>query len=189
MRYLLGAVIVAGILGVIIALPGGGDLPDPKWGPFRGRVVDADTGRPIVGATALVVWLWTPPGRSAPSFYDSRAAVTASDGQFEVPKRTPTLLGPLIDDPLIEYGAPGYALTRVVTAADGLEVAHLTRLDRLTASELSRHRVRRGHAGWIPDGARNALMQVVNGERRRLGLGPVDGFQLAADSERPEPRR
>jgi hypothetical protein len=124
MRYLLGAVVVAGILAVIIALPGGGDdPPDPKWGPFRGQIVDADTGRPIPGATALVVWLWTPPGRSTPRFYDSRAAVTATDGMFEVPKRVPALIALLIDDPLIEYAAPGYALTRVVSATDGLEVA------------------------------------------------------------------
>ena len=55
-------------------------------GPYRGRVVDAETGEPIEGVVVLAVWyLVTPtPAGSSRDYYDARETVTNENGEFEI---------------------------------------------------------------------------------------------------------
>jgi hypothetical protein len=54
-------------------------------GPFEGRVVDSDTGKPIEGAVVFVEWTISHAFRG-PSFFDTAEVRTDSQGWFYVPK-------------------------------------------------------------------------------------------------------
>ena len=56
-------------------------------GPYKGKVVDADTGKPIEGVVVLGVWYKeTPtPAGAVSSYYDARETVTDKNGEFEIP--------------------------------------------------------------------------------------------------------
>jgi len=55
-------------------------------GPYRGRVIDAETGRPIEGVVVLGVWykVSATPAGGVSSYYDARETVTDWNGEFEV---------------------------------------------------------------------------------------------------------
>ncbi len=82
-------------------------------GPFRGRIVDRETGRPIEGAVVLAVWetrAFSPLGHGGQAFHDSREAVSGADGHFEIPQ-LPTPLATLdLQPPMLFFFAPGYVL-------------------------------------------------------------------------------
>jgi hypothetical protein len=56
-------------------------------GPYKGKVVDADTGKPIEGVVVLGEWYKeTPtPAGAVSSYYDARETVTDKNGEFEIP--------------------------------------------------------------------------------------------------------
>lgn len=57
-------------------------LNGPK-GPYRGKVIDAETKAPISGAVVLVYWYVDVPGFHMTSkFYDAREALTDANGEF-----------------------------------------------------------------------------------------------------------
>jgi len=55
-------------------------------GPYKGRVIDAETGKPIEGVVVLGVWskVLPSPGGAVSSYYDAQEAVTDKNGDFEV---------------------------------------------------------------------------------------------------------
>ena len=59
-------------------------------GPFKGRVVDAETREPIEGVVVLGVWYldtWTIAG-AVGRFYDAEETVTDEKGEFTMPGKT-----------------------------------------------------------------------------------------------------
>ena len=56
-------------------------------GPYKGKVIDADTVKPIEGVVVLGVWYKeTPtPAGAVSSYYDARETVTDKNGEFEIP--------------------------------------------------------------------------------------------------------
>jgi len=57
-----------------------------KDGPYRGKVIDADTGEPIEGVVVLGVWnreIITP-GGATHQFYDAQETVTDKKGEFTI---------------------------------------------------------------------------------------------------------
>lgn len=60
----------------------------PYNGPYKGKVVDADTGNAIEGVVVLGVWYKeTPtPAGAVSSYYDARETVTDKNGEFEIPE-------------------------------------------------------------------------------------------------------
>ena len=71
------------------SLAGCGHLVYPS-GPYRGRVVDAETKQPLAGAAVLAVWRWGGPGLGHPSegFHDALEVLTDANGEFVVPRKT-----------------------------------------------------------------------------------------------------
>ena len=56
-------------------------------GPWRGKVIDAETKEPIEGAVVLAVWhrnYRTPAGDNA-YFYEAKEVLTNKEGRFEIP--------------------------------------------------------------------------------------------------------
>jgi hypothetical protein len=92
-----------------------------QWGPFRGQIVDAETGAPIANAHVMVTWFASRPNLvdSVSDFYDARETVSDAQGRFELPRlwRLWTLW---VMAPTLEYFAPGYLTHRYeVVALDG----------------------------------------------------------------------
>jgi hypothetical protein len=80
-----------------------------QWGPFRGRMVDAETGAPIPGAHFMVSWERDLPNpvHWTQSFYDAQEAVTDADGRFEIPRQR-RFFTLLVSEPRFGAFAPGY---------------------------------------------------------------------------------
>lgn len=55
-------------------------------GPYKGRVIDAETGKPIEGVVVLGTWdrEYLSPGGAVHSFYDAQETVTDKNGNFEI---------------------------------------------------------------------------------------------------------
>lgn len=150
---------------------------EERWGPFRGKIVDAETGQPIQGAVVLMIWLRLVDVliETKTEFYDAREAVTGPDGTFEIPRLTP----PFFRFRIITYGpkvfAPGYAEERwVVTPPTGealvdptvVEMRRLkTREERLNALS------RASPLTSVPLEKMCLYIQAQNREARNLGLG------------------
>ncbi len=56
-------------------------------GPYKGKVIDADTREPIEGVVVLGVWNREipGPGGAVSEFYDARETMTDKNGEFEIP--------------------------------------------------------------------------------------------------------
>jgi hypothetical protein len=81
-----------------------------QWGPFRGQVVDFDTGEPIAGAYVMVMWLREPPAlHLRQTFYDARETRSGYDGWFEIPYERRWLTA-FVSAPAVSVFVPGYAM-------------------------------------------------------------------------------
>lgn len=82
-------------------------------GPWRGKVIDAETKEPIEGAVVLAVWhrnYRTPAGDNA-YFYEAKEVLTNKEGRFEIPSYIPINLLPLIsyiEGPFFTIFKPGH---------------------------------------------------------------------------------
>ena len=94
---------------LVLAFSAGCRFGAEQWGPFRGRMVDAETGSPIAGAHFMVSWERDNPNpiHWTQSFYDAQEAVTDADGRFEIPHRT-RFFTLLVSEPRFGAFAPGY---------------------------------------------------------------------------------
>ena len=116
------AVLDRSALVLLVALVACGCRRGPEqWGPFRGQVVDAETGAPIAGAHVMVSWERDNPNpvHWTQSFYDAQEAVTDADGRFEIPHESRAVTA-LVSAPRFGTFAPGYvASAEEVTPAGG----------------------------------------------------------------------
>lgn len=90
-----------------------------QWGPFRGQVVDFDTGDPIAGAYVMVMWIRDAPSlHSGESFYDAQETRTGADGWFEIPYERRWITA-FVEGPDVRVFVPGYVTegAAVVTGA------------------------------------------------------------------------
>ncbi len=147
-----------------------------RWGPFRGQIVDAETGQPIPDAAVLVVW-WEAdptPVQTRQKFYDAREAVSGPDGRFEVPALTPPFFSFLIFDPKISYFAPGYVSQAVVVEpSDGQAFVASTVVQmRQLKTRTELFQKSRGFPSQIPLEKIPHFLKAINAERRMLGLRP-----------------
>ncbi len=81
-----------------------------QWGPFRGQVVDEDSGMPIAGANVMVLWIREPPNfHFTQWFYDAQETVTDESGRFELRRQT-RLLTAFVNEPGVGVFVPGYLM-------------------------------------------------------------------------------
>lgn len=147
-----------------------------KWGPFRGQVVDLETGQPIEGAVALAMWwrIIPTPVHGIEEFYDAREAVTGPDGRFEIPRlaAAPWTLG--VQPAQITVFAPGYVWQATLVTPPGgeefvaptvVQMRHLKTREELLKKS-------RGYRSGIPEEKMREFLKVIDIERAMLGLRP-----------------
>ena len=104
MHWLIGVLV---LLAVCAASPGGAEA-----GPYRGRVIDADTKEPLAGAVVLVYWnlFLIAPGHPE-RFLASDEAVTDGRGEFAVGSNPPraAIPGTRVSRPHLSILRPGWA--------------------------------------------------------------------------------
>jgi hypothetical protein len=110
MAVLGGSVVGRSAWLLLVLLASAGCRMGPaQWGPFRGRIVDAETGAPIPGAHFMVMWERDHPNpvHWTQSFYDAQEAVTDADGRFEIPRQH-RFFTVFVSAPRFDAFAPGY---------------------------------------------------------------------------------
>jgi len=78
-------------------------------GPYKGRVIDAETGKPVEGAVAHGTWsrVYPNPAGSSSEYYDSYEVLTDKDGNFKIPGKG-LLIFSSIDDMSLTIFKAGY---------------------------------------------------------------------------------
>lgn len=159
----------------ILALAACGLAPE-KSGPFRGQVVDLETGEPISGAAILVVlWeaIFSPTGHPTRKFYDTREAVTDAEGRFEIPRLSIPFWKLGIQPGEVMLFAPGYIVhAEVVNPPDGTPFVNPTviQMRRLkTREELLKKS--RGYPSQIPEEKMSNFLRMIDVEQEMLWPG------------------
>jgi len=97
---------------LIIAFGCGPIYPLTAGGPYKGRVIDAETKAPIAGAAVLAVWYQHSPGigSSVDGYLDAEEVLTDKNGDFTVGQYPPASLlpGTWVTGPNITIFYPNY---------------------------------------------------------------------------------
>jgi hypothetical protein len=147
---------------------------DPKWGPFRGRIVDADTGEPIRGAVAYAIWLEVVPNPidSKKRFYDMKFAVTNDAGEFHIDRRPAPFFASRIEQPLFDYVAPHYQIVSMSSREDRDRIVVLRNWSRIPRGETI-PTTGFGYVSFIPHERVRDVLETINTRRARMGLPPL----------------
>ena len=169
-RYRKVALWIGIILATIWGLSWG--LGREQWGPFRGQIVDVETGKPVEGAAVLVVWLKDipMPVHSVTGFYDAREAVTDVEGRFVVPRIFPALFWLFVRKPQFHYFAPGYVPQSVFVSEGKTWVEHKVVEMRRLKSREELLKKRRSSPALVPLDKMTEFTKAVNVERKMLGF-------------------
>jgi hypothetical protein len=102
-RYMFSGI---GVLTLLVVITG-------CAGPWKGRILDAETKEPLEGTVVLAVWqrVYRTPAGGNSYFYEAKESVTNKSGEFEIPSYTPINLLPLISyirGPEFTIFKPGY---------------------------------------------------------------------------------
>lgn len=117
-RWLRGTILVA-----LIGLTGGCSYRPDVRGPFRGRVLDAETGKPLPDAVVVAAWSHVNPlVRLDYTNYDAQEAVTDAQGHFELSGLQGFIGWHNVERPRFYVFAAGYGLGETqITPANGRE--------------------------------------------------------------------
>jgi hypothetical protein len=166
-------------------------------GPWRGQVVDAETGQSLEGVVVVAVWDKMSPGAMHPKreFHDVDEVVTDADGRFVLPERRLLTANPLvsIEGPELMMFRGGYGQWAFRGAAERRTLELVERVQRgqqmwkrfldgeHTVFELASLKTREARFRFIarvspparvPATSTPRLYQAVSRERLALGLEP-----------------
>jgi hypothetical protein len=155
-------------------------------GPYRGRVVDAETKQPLAGAAVVAVWeregaVLGPHGPSE-EYYDAVEVVTDAQGEFTIPAQTHFTLIGRIREPKLSVYYPGYIpYPELGTQPQGeaVDLAYHRKVFEIelpkakSREERGRHADRPVRLGDVPESKIPISMTLINKERQELGLRPI----------------
>jgi hypothetical protein len=154
-------------------------------GPYRGKVIDAETKQPLDGAVVLAIWyreVPVAPHGPAVDYHDALEVLTDAQGEFTVPARIHlTPIGAIREPEFVIYH-PRYAFYPSLNAHPQGEEVHLAYGLKFFHVELSRlitreQRMSAGHPSiWVskvPEARMPNLVRLVNEERHDLGLQAI----------------
>ena len=154
---------------------------------YRGRVVDAQTKRPLEGAAVVAVWQREAAlfGGHGPAYdyHDAVEVVTDAQGEFTIPAQTHfTVIGRITEPKLVVY-YPGYVPypelgTKPQDDADDLAHQHKVFEIELPRAKTREERLRLagrpvGLDHRVPESKMPTLMTLINKEVQDLGLKPI----------------
>ncbi len=166
-------------------------------GPWKGKVIDAQTKEPIGGAVVLAVWEKIYPGLAGNQsyFFDAAESVTDPEGQFFIKEFKAINILPIVrwlDGPWFRIFKPGYT-----PFGNNYDYFHKyfpnspLKVDRITLAELFKKGVTvellrlktredrleaisgPGPVVGVPYDKMPTLMGLINIERKELGLDPI----------------
>jgi hypothetical protein len=174
--------IVTGVLVMTGCLPGRFVYGS---GPYRGRVQDADTKRPLAGAAVVAVWIreGAALGPEGPSeaYFNALEVLTDAQGEFMMAAKTHFTLVGRIRDPKFSVYSPGYVPfphSGTHPQGDAIKAAYHRRvfefrLPRVTTENEHSYADRPVRLGGVPESKVPISFRLVNQERQRLGLQPI----------------
>lgn len=166
-------------------------------GPWKGNVIDAETKEPIEGAVVLAVWqkIYPSPTGNQSYFFDAVETLTNKEGQFLIKEFKAINILPVIrwlDGPWFtifksEYTPFGnnYDYFHKYFPNSPLKVDRITLAELFKKGvtvELLRLKTREerlmslsgpGPVGGVPDDKMPTLINLINLERKELGLDPI----------------
>lgn len=158
---------------------------------YQGKVIDAETKEPLVGAVVLAIWYREAPGLGghgpAEGYHDALEVLTDAQGEFTVPAKTHlTAFGKIREPKLVIY-YPGYSSFPLyqVRPQDDKEIAasYEQRFFHVELRKLKTRQERVEHAGvplfagGVPERKMPNLIRLVNAERQALALKPIGGWK------------
>ena len=159
---------------------------------YEGKVVDADTGKPVEGVVVLLHWGYASlPHAHYEKYLDAKETITDKNGFFKT-KRRKINLNPLSNtfSPNIIIFKSGYKAVKTVWVLDVFKEEHKIwnspykkildfegKLVVFKLKKLSTREERRKNSPsaepWIPYEKRKLYMKEVNKERTYLGYDPL----------------
>jgi hypothetical protein len=166
-------------------------------GPWKGKIIDAETEEPIEGAVVLAVWqkIYASPTGNQSYFFDAVESVTDREGRFFIKEFKAINILPVLrwlDGPWFTIFKPGYTpfgdsydyfhkyfpnsplkvdkntLSGLFKKGVTVEILRLkTREERLISLSEARP------LGGVPDNKMPTLMNLINLERKKLGLDTI----------------
>jgi hypothetical protein len=172
----VGLVFTAALMG---GCAGQGASPS---GPYRGKVIDANTGQPLAGAAVVAAWFLDHP---LAVHGTARAAhvievLTDAQGEFAIPRWTQVTPIGSMEEPRFTIYFPGYGpFLGFQRAPKGEPLA--SAFDKYTVVELVRGETlekRREYLGWaLPFGVTEEevpnVYRLINIESKDLGEQPI----------------
>ena len=151
-------------------------------GPYRGKVIDADTGQPLVGAAVVAAWFWDNPlaVHGTANAIDVVEVLTDAQGEFAVPRKTQVTVVGSIPEPRFTIYARGYGpYPYFARAPIGQSLASALR--EYTVVELVRGKTQKergNYLSWaLPFGVAEEqipnIYRLINLESKDLGLQPI----------------
>ncbi len=177
----MGKKIIGAVLSMFVILVYGCGPLASYEGEHKGRVVDAETGEPLVGVVVLGIWQTeTPtPGGAVHHFHDARETLTDKNGEFSLHGVGIRLLSNLLpmDVLLLKTGYEEMGPMERDALKEGPYSVRIKwdgeraiiPLKRLTMEERKKRLFDKLD---IPDEKQRLLIREVNKERIEIGLPP-----------------
>ncbi len=153
-----------------------------KDGPYEGKVIDVDTGKPIEGVVVLGVWYREYPGAGGAvhEFYDARETATDQNGEFKIDGLGLLIMSNVIPiDVLIfkagyEYeSGPWSALKKYAKKIKWEGDKAIIPLRKLTIEEKKKQRTP-DYPSKAPQEKIMLMLKEINKDRTERGLEPVN---------------
>ncbi len=153
------------------------------YGPFYGKVVDAETNKPLEGAVVLadyITWLHASPGGPGSYFLDAQEAMTDKNGEFRISSLNAFTFRPLSrfePHPYFTIFKPGY---KCYQWSEKFTPSYSLPEDKYVTIELLELKTREErikntdcYPVKVPDKKMKKLIEVNNIENTNLGLQPT----------------
>jgi hypothetical protein len=156
-------------------------------GPYRGKVIDAETKQPLDGAVVLAIWyreVPVAPHGPAVDYHDALEVLTDARGEFTVPARTHlTPIGAIREPEFVIYhpGYGSYPSDQVRPRDEAITSAYEQRYFEVVLAKFKTRGERMRHAGLpigvfgrVPWSKIPNLVRLANDDREELGLKAIE---------------
>jgi len=173
-----------GCMALLVVIFSSGCAIISHYGPYYGKVVDAETKEPLAGAAVLAVYFTTSsgPGGTLSHYLDAQETVTDKNGEFRIPPLTVTtfrVLHGFDAHPKFTIFQPGYGWYPWHKDVKPIFPYESLPADKYVTIELPRlktkeERIRNTdhHPISVPDEKMRKLIELNNIERVNLGFDP-----------------